>query len=114
MNQNFLTTINKYGLQVVLIFFMLIFTDKAEAETGIKASSGNELYIRELIKKAYELKLYDDIYWHTLLHYKKNFYGGYTSRIDDPSFFFAADGKNNPSGEMDATIKSFFRLPEKK
>jgi len=92
---------------------MLIITDAAESEIGIMASSGNELYIRELIKKADELKLYDDPYWHILLHYKKNFLFGYTSQIDDPSFFLAVDGKDNPSAEMNATILAFFKPQEK-
>ena len=68
-------------------------------------------YIAELISRAAELKLADDQYWHTILRYKKFFFKGYTSVVDDPKFFFAEDGKYNPESELQATIRSFFAPP---
>jgi hypothetical protein len=37
--------------------------------------------------------------WHTLLHVKHG-----RSEIDDPAFFFAADGKHNPRAELHASL----------
>ena len=70
--------------------------------------SDREKYISELIVKSRELKLSDDLYWHTILHYKKNLTGGFTSLVDDPKFFFAKNGKYDPESELEATIRGFF------
>lgn len=61
-----------------------------------------------LAKKADELKLYKDSYWHTLLHYKPALFSHYKSLVDDPKFFCAKNGKTNPKAELNATIKAFF------
>jgi hypothetical protein len=42
-------------------------------------------------------------YWLKLLHYEKTI-TGYESYNDSKDFFFAADGKNSPLGELEATI----------
>ncbi len=64
--------------------------------------------IETLITKAEELKLYNDSYWRTLLHYKPAVFSRYKSLVDDPKFFFAKNGKTNPKAELNATIKAFF------
>ncbi|WP_428738632.1 DUF4105 domain-containing protein [Sulfurimonas sp.] len=53
--------------------------------------------------KAKELHLSDKRYWHLLLHMK-----GGVSEIDDPTFFFAKDGKENSEAELNATLDAFF------
>lgn len=45
--------------------------------------------------------------WTHLLHYQKNLLGQYDSQADSPSFFFSADGKNNPKSELSATLQAF-------
>ncbi|HQI81173.1 MAG TPA: DUF4105 domain-containing protein [Deltaproteobacteria bacterium] len=45
------------------------------------------------------------------MHYEKNMFG-VKSRIDDPKFFLAPDGKTNPASELDATIRAFFAPAE--
>lgn len=45
--------------------------------------------------------------WLKLLHYKKNWTGGFTSLVDGPDFFFAKDGKNNPISELTESLKAF-------
>ena len=74
--------------------------------------SEHENYIAELLIKSKKLNLADDLYWHSILHYKKNLTGGYTSLVDDPKFFFSENGKNNPDAELDATIRGLFRPVE--
>ncbi len=49
----------------------------------------DENYKTELIIKAKEMNLAANPYWHTLLHYKKDFFGGFTSLVDDEKFFFS-------------------------
>ncbi|HNX58008.1 MAG TPA: DUF4105 domain-containing protein, partial [Spirochaetota bacterium] len=60
-----------------------------------------------LLERAHELKLSDSTYWRVIMHYHESS-GGWESEIDDPRFFLAADGKNNPSSELDATIRLLF------
>lgn len=98
---------NKYGLMAVLIL-LLTLKGISSAEVSALTDIEKEKYCAELIVKSKEIKLPDDPYWHTLVHYKKNFTGGYTSLMDDPNFFFAADGKNNPEAELESTIRGFF------
>lgn len=59
--------------------------------------------IEEYHKRADELHLSQQRYWHLLLHFNEN-----VSEIDDPSFFFAKDGKNDPNAELHATIDAFY------
>jgi hypothetical protein len=54
------------------------------------------------ISEADKKKLYDNPYWHVLLHMPD----GLTSEIDDPAFFIAKDGKHDPKAELDATINA--------
>ena len=59
--------------------------------------------IKEYHKKADELQLSKQRYWHLLLHFT-----GSESEIDDPNFFFAKNGKYDPKAELDATINAFY------
>jgi len=101
----------KYGLQAVLVLLIMVPGISRGAETSLNAEDNNN-YISELIIKSKELKLADDFYWHIILHYKKNITGGYTSLVDDPNFFFAKKGKNDPEAELEETIRSFFKPKE--
>jgi hypothetical protein len=56
-----------------------------------------------LKEKAVSLGLAYDGYWKSLLHY-----AGKRSRIDDPSFFIAPTGKEDPQAELLATVDGFF------
>jgi hypothetical protein len=48
-----------------------------------------------------------DAEWLRLVLYKSSLWGGYTSLVPDPNFFFAADGRTNPEAELQATIAAF-------
>lgn len=72
---------------------------------GVKAQ---ETYtLDEVLEKAMQLRLYEDHYWHVLVHYKKGVFG-LESTVDDPRFFLAPDGKTNPRSELEYTIRAFF------
>jgi len=59
------------------------------------------------------MELWKDPYWHTLLHYKKTFFGlGVHSLVDDPRFFLAPSGKSDPQAELEATLQSLFSVEE--
>jgi len=62
-------------------------------------ASSSQLYKN----KADKLHLYDENYWHVLLHMNAN-----ESEIKDRNFFFAVDGAINPKAEMFATLDAFF------
>ena len=64
--------------------------------------------LENLLRIAHEKKLYEDRYWHILLHYEKGAFGT-RSLIDDPKFFLSPNGKYSPQEELDACIKTFFR-----
>ncbi len=66
------------------------------------------VYFRILAKKARENKLYDERFWHLLLHYHPQTTGGFESRADGPDFFFAKNGKTDPAAEIESTLESFF------
>ena len=65
-------------------------------------------YAEELVNRALNAKLFEDRYWHLLLHYRPNTFYGVTSEVDDPRFFLADSGKTNPKAELIATIRHFF------
>ena len=81
-----------------LLFILIPFSVSAGEDKKI---------IETLTEKAFEKKLFDNRYWHILLHYKKKF-KGCESVIDDPEFFFSENGKNNPKEELEEAIKIFF------
>jgi len=101
----------KYGLRAVLVLLIISRGISHGMETSLLSEDNNK-YITELIAKSKELKLADDLYWHIILHYKKNLTGGYTSLVDDPNFFFAKKGKQDPEAELEETIRGFFRPKE--
>lgn len=68
-------------------------------------------YLQQLLRTAEERKLHEERPWQILLHYKRAFSGGYRSRIDDPQFFLAVDGRTDPRKELEATLRSFFLPP---
>jgi hypothetical protein len=71
-------------------------------------SNTQKSYTESLLKKADKLKLHEQRYWHTLMHYKKGLLG-VRSLIDDPDFFISKNGKTDPRAELEATIRSLFR-----
>ena len=65
-------------------------------------------YLDELLGASRKLELSTRPAWHKLLHYQSTWTGGAKSEADGPSFFAAADGKVNPRGELEATLRGFF------
>jgi uncharacterized protein DUF4105 len=72
------------------------------------AANGDPSYLTELIEQSTKARLADAREWHVLLHYRRNFFGGFTSMQDDPGFFMAPNGKTDPQAELRATLTQFF------
>ena len=87
------------------LFFFLVLLQNSHAENLVNSKKQNpDHYIAMAATKG----LAQSRTWRILLHYKQVL-SGYESLIDDPAFFLARHGKTNPSAELDATIRSFFR-----
>ena len=67
-----------------------------------------QAYLDYLVKQAKQLKLAEHKEWLNLVHYKTNFFSGYTSEIISQEFFYAPDGMTNPEAELNATLANFF------
>jgi hypothetical protein len=65
-------------------------------------------YLQRLMAQTRDKKLADARLWHLLLHYKPRWLGGFKSEADGEGFFFHPDGKVDPQGELEATLRAFF------
>ncbi|OVE75807.1 hypothetical protein BVX98_07040 [bacterium F11] len=69
--------------------------------------------IQSLLQEAKKRKLWDDPYWHTLLHYRRNVFLLKKSDISHKEFFLSPKGRVNPKAELEKTIEAFFDpIPE--
>lgn len=68
---------------------------------------GEESEAELLLQRAAAARLESDPYWHTLLHFKRSLWGG-RSLVDDPEYFLAPEGKQDPGAELAATIRALF------
>ncbi|MCO6412833.1 MAG: DUF4105 domain-containing protein [Thiogranum sp.] len=89
---------------LVLVFVLVVAAPGA-------ASGADATSLREIVRQK---QLWTARYWRVLGHYRPDRLGaGYTSEIDDPAFFLAADGKGNPAAELQATLDAMLSpLPE--
>lgn len=79
--------------KLVLLYF-IFFGSQAFAEVAFE----------DVFQKIENEKIWNEVAWIKLNHYKKNV-GYLNSEIDDPDFFAAADGKTNPHQELIEFIK---------
>lgn len=90
-------------LSVVFIFLGVLEPLKGFSQSALVSSS------QTLQKEASEntLRLLSrSPQWLKLLHYRETVFG-HTSLVEDPRFFLATNGRNNPSDELRATLKAF-------
>ena len=74
----------------------------------VQVAMSKPSYLDDLVRQAKILKLAEHKEWLNLVHYKTNFFTGYTSEIISQDFFNAPNGMTNPEAELDATLTSFF------
>ncbi|HMV79753.1 MAG TPA: DUF4105 domain-containing protein [Leptospiraceae bacterium] len=82
--------------------FIFLFIASVSAET-------EEDYIQSLIARSSKEKLYQDRFWHLILHYKKT-RSGTVSESNSTSFFISAEGRTDPEKEMHSVLRSFFSM----
>lgn len=85
--------------------------DNASYKAIDRISSNSNPYLKVLLQEIDSKKLWEEDYWRVLLHYKPRFEKGGESEVDDLSFFFAKDGKENPKAEIKQTLAAFFDPP---
>jgi hypothetical protein len=90
-----------------LVFAVLV-------SSAANAQSVSPEIIESLVRTAKEKRLAESDQWRRLLHYRQNWFGGWTSEADGPSFFTAIDGRKNPEAELAQTIRSFFSNEKRK
>jgi hypothetical protein len=61
----------------------------------------------ELLARARQLRLADDVAWLRLGHWRPRLGGGWKSEADGPAFFRAPGGKTDPAAELEATLAAF-------
>ena len=103
----------RHGLTVVLTFLLtaghFLYAENSDSEISTQEENS---YIDNLVHKAISNRLHENNNWHVLLHYKKHG-NKYKSLVDDPLFFVSDNGQTSPQQELEATIRSFFKEPEK-
>ena len=76
----------------------------------VPARAEGDPYLHELLARARERQLYRARPWEVLLHYRHGWFG-VQSLIDDPAFFLAENGKEDPAAELAATLTALFAPP---
>ena len=103
-----------YGpfLRAVPFFIAALLFFSGLARSADTPSASNASYAKDLAALALEKGLQRERMWEVLLHYKPALRGPvrftFESLIDDPRFFLSPEGKTDPAGELDATIRAFF------
>ena len=78
------------------------------SQPSLAAGADGGEYLTHLIRESGRAQLSQERFWHLLLHYRENAWGGYTSEADDQAFFLAANGRTDPQAELEATLERFF------
>lgn len=65
--------------------------------------------VDDLLARAETAQLWTNRYWQTTLLHGETSLTGWKSRIDDPAFFLASNGRTDPQAELRATLAAFFQ-----
>jgi len=65
-------------------------------------------HLAELIARAREQRLAEEVGWLRLGHWRRTLLGGWKSEVDGAQFFLAPRGKRDPAAELEATLAGFF------
>lgn len=79
--------------------------------TVLAADATPRSSLSSLIALADAKRLWDEVRWHRLIHYKRGMFGGIESEEDGLGFFLSPEGKHDPRAELIATLESFFKNP---
>jgi hypothetical protein len=65
-------------------------------------------HLPELVARARERRLAEDLGWIRLGHWRRTLLRGWKSEVDGRSFFLSERGKTEPAAELEATLAAFF------
>ena len=96
-----------------LLLSLLFFTNPLQArnryyEALQRQKDRDHPYLEELLKKAREKHLWQNRIWLLLGHYRGNESQSLISEADDDDFFLSENGKTDPAGELEATLRAYF------
>ena len=91
------------SISLFCLLFCLL-TGAAQAQTDDAQQRAN---IDTMLRLANQAQLAQSAEWRKINLYH-NAWGGIESRVDDPSYFLAADGKHDPQAELEATISAAY------
>lgn len=87
------------------VFFLLFFTYSVVALSATNTAE----YIKIIQQAAIQKKLHTQNEWIALGHYRDRHIDALSSsEADDPHFFLAPNGKDNPQAELTASVAAFF------
>jgi len=89
--------------------FLVLFSFPASTP----AQAAEDPYLAELQQRAVTQLLASERTWQVLLHYTHPWHGDVKSRIDDPAFFLAPNGRSAPQEELLATLRQMFQPPDR-
>ena len=81
----------------------------AFTEVRPDSNPSKNAYVSDLQARAEQLRLWEDRYWHLMMHYVPKWFAGVESEADGPGFFLSIKGKKNPRLELEATVARFFQ-----
>jgi len=73
-----------------------------------KVVTTDAAYVESLVERAHSLRLAEQDIWRRLGHWRHGFFGGFHTQADADEFFLSKNGKDDPSAELDATLRGFF------
>jgi hypothetical protein len=83
-------------------------TTAAPAAPAPAAAHPDPAHLDELLGRARSLRLWEDVGWLRLGHYRRTQKGAWESEVDGMPFFRALRGKTDPRAELEATLRAFF------
>jgi len=98
--------IHKAWAAFVLLFIFSL------TQTALWAAPLQEVPLQMLIAQAGKKGLAQTRVWHLLLHYKKDWKGKLLGQEDGSDFYAAAEGKEQPEAELEATLAQFLKPSE--
>ncbi len=101
--QNYWGWVNKNLLRMWILWMIILFSLPV-----LSVAAEKSFAVDELIARARELKLAEQIPWLNLLHYKSTLLGPRQSQVDDADFFLAIEGASNAEAELEADLRGFF------
>ncbi len=93
-----------FSFNVLLTTVLGLFVGMSHAQ---ESAVQQQTSIDTMLRLAQQAHLSQSAEWHKINQYHPTL-GGVKSRVDDPSYFLAANGKRDPHAELEATIRAAY------